>query len=268
MKNDLTITTIQSSLVWENPDQNRENFAEMIRSIDRPTNIIVLPEMFSTGFSMDPSEHAEKATKAGGPTSKWMAEMAAEKNAVVTGSVAVQIGKKFYNRMYWVQPSGEMTHYDKRHLFSLAQENEHYAASKDRVVVDCEGWKVSLNICYDLRFPIWCRNEMVEGEPRFDVQIFCANWPITRAKHWRTLLQARAIENQAYVVGVNRVGEDVNEFKYSGGTGVFNFNGDYLSQHKDHSTSIKHATLSKDDLIEMRSSLPFLADGDNFTLKA
>ena len=261
---DLKVSTIQSALSWESPDANRTHFGSLIEQLDEP-HVIVLPEMFTTGFSMNPSQHAEDF-HLDMITLQWMREIASKKNSCITGTVAVKDDDLFYNRMFWVDPQGSVEYADKRHLFTLGKEDDHYSPGKTKLIVDCHGWNINLMCCYDLRFPAWCRNSMHSGKPEFDLQIFMANWPDKRVQHWDALLLARAIENQSYVCGVNIVGDDGNGVSHSGHSAIYSGMGDTLIRHTNDEESIHTTELSSRDLEFLRRSLSFLKDADQITL--
>ncbi len=208
MKNILKITIIQSELVWENSAQNRQVFLEKIKSISEVVDLIILPEMFTTGFTMNPEKVAETMD---GETIHWLKYLAKEKNTAITGSLIIKEGNKYYNRLVFVHPTGEIKTYDKRHTFTLAGEDKIYTAGNKKLIVAYKGWKICPMICYDLRFPVWSRNT-----DDYNLLIYVANWPKPRITAWSTLLKARAIENMSYVVGVNRIGADDNGHEYSG----------------------------------------------------
>ena len=197
----LTITGIQTILHWEDPAANLKMLEEKINNISTKTEIVILPEMFSTGFSMKPDELAETMD---GETVKWMKRIAAAKKIILTGSVIIEEGGKFFNRLIWALPNGQCGVYDKRHLFAYAGEDEKYTPGTKRLIASVKGWKINLLVCYDLRFPVWARQQAQEEGPEYELLIYVANWPERRIHAWKTLLQARAIENQCYVVGVNR----------------------------------------------------------------
>ncbi len=254
---DLSITLIQTTLHWHNAEQNRQMFQEKIDAIAKPTDLIILPEMFSTGFSMKAEELAEKPE---GKSVQWMQEMAAKTNAVITGSLIIEQQEKFYNRLYWVRPDGSLETYDKRHLFRMAQEEKTYTAGTKHLLVELKGWRILPLICYDLRFPVWCRNTM-----QYDFAFFVANWPGRRSLAWQTLLQARATENLAYVAGVNRVGEDGNGISYSGDSAVHAPDGETLYS-LPHQEEVKTVLLEAKKLLEFREKFPAHLDADKFTL--
>ncbi|MFL5754547.1 MAG: nitrilase-related carbon-nitrogen hydrolase, partial [Bacteroidia bacterium] len=216
----LTITIVQSPLHWEAPDANLSMFNKKLDTITEATDLIVLPEMFTTGFAVEREHVAEEQE---GKGLQWMRKKAKEKNCVITGSIAVKENGKLYNRLYWVEPDGNYKHYDKRHLFRMAKENNFFTPGERKIICELKGWKICPLICYDLRFPVWSRNKWTReegGESRditlkadYDVLIYVANWPEVRSFPWKSLLIARAIENQCYTIGVNRIGADGNNFK-------------------------------------------------------
>src|SRR6218665_2940456 len=215
----LTISIIQTSLQWENKAANLAMLEQKIMAIEEKTEIVILPEMFSTGFSMRPEALAEKMQ---GETIAWMKRISAAKRVILTGSIIIEEEDKYYNRLVWMLPNGQYGIYDKRHRFAYAGEDDHYSAGSKRLIASVKGWKINLLICYDLRFPVWARqtpslnDEGKFAEPEFDLMIYVANWPEKRIHAWKTLLQARAIENQCFVIGTNRIGDDNNGFHYSG----------------------------------------------------
>jgi omega-amidase len=258
----LTITTIQTKLFWEDKRANLQMLEEKITSLSAKTEIVVLPEMFSTGFSMQPQLFAEDME---GETVEWMKRISSENNIILTGSIIATENSNYFNRLIWMLPNGQFGHYDKRHLFAYAGEHEHYAAGNKRLIASVKGWKINLQVCYDLRFPVWSRQQTQEGKPEYDLLIYVANWPEKRSHAWKTLLCARAIENQCYVIGVNRVGNDGNDIYHSGNTLVIDPLGQVL-YHMADEEDINTITLSKEKLEEVRSRFPFLNDADGFTL--
>jgi predicted amidohydrolase len=256
-------TIIQTHLFWENPKKNREHFDTLINKINDPTDLIVLPEMFTTGFSMTPEKSAETHL---GETYKWLVKKAQEKNAVITGSVAVKDGDNYYNRLHWINPNGEASFYDKRHLFRMAKEDEKYTAGAQTIITTVADWKIMPLVCYDLRFPVWSRN-FRRHQAQYDVLIYVANWPEVRVYAWKQLLIARAIENQCYVIGVNRIGEDGNGINHSGESLVINPRGEIISHTKPNEESIETITLDKNYLEEFRKVFPVGLDADDFELK-
>lgn len=258
----LTFTLIQSYLHWEDKKANLTMLEEKIISIKGKTEIVVLPEMFSTGFSMKPELLAEKMD---GETVEWMKRLSKEKKIILTGSVIIEEGKNFYNRLLWVLPNEQIGVYNKRHCFAYAGEDKHYTSGDSRLIASVKGWKINLQICYDLRFPVWARqqkNEIAE----YDVLVYVANWPERRNLAWKTLLQARAIENQCYVIGVNRMGNDGNGIYHSGDSMVIDPLGEIL-YHKTHEEDIFTITLLKEKLDEVRQKFPFWKDADDFNIK-
>jgi omega-amidase len=263
----ITITLIQANLSWENKVANLQMFENKIKDITEKTELVILPEMFSTGFSMQPKKLAETMD---GETINWMKKIASSEKIILTGSVIIQEENKFYNRLIWMLPNGQYGHYDKRHLFAFAKENEHYTAGSKRLIAQAKGWKINLQVCYDLRFPVWARQtpsplDRAEGEVEYDLLIYVANWPERRSHAWKTLLCARAIENQCYVVGVNRVGNDGNNIYHSGNSMLIDPQGQVL-YHKADDEDTFTFTLEKELLHDVRNKFPFLKDADQFTI--
>jgi len=254
---DLRISLIQTELIWENPSENIRAFTRLLSDLET-TDVVILPEMFTTGFSMNPSGIAEKSN---GPTTIWMANMAKQLNAALCGSIIIEEGGKYYNRLIWMNPDGSNFIYDKRHLFTLAGEEKIYTAGTEKIVVEYKGWRVCPLICYDLRFPVWSRNDM-----NYDLLIYVANWPERRVFAWQQLLIARAIENQCYVAGVNRVGKDGNEIYHSGHSALIDSMGETLSQLIDKN-GVLTSTLSAKHLAQLRAKLPFQNDRDEFEIR-
>lgn len=254
----LKTTIIQTNLHWEEPTANLAMLEEKIFGISEATDLIILPEMFNSGFTMNAAKVAEPMNLT---TTRWMKQMAAQTGAVITGSFIVKEGRNYYNRLLWVEPNGEIDSYDKRHLFRMAKENDVFSEGNKRLVKNIKGWKVCPLICYDLRFPVWSRNVHLD----YDLLIYVANWPKVRMYPWDSLLVARAIENQSYVIGVNRVGEDGNGFPYSGNSAIIDFAGKVLVREIDNET-IFHYTLEKTPLDEFRQKFPAYLDADGFIL--
>jgi len=262
---DLTITLVQANLIWENAEKNLAHFSQRLAPVNK-TDLIILPEMFSTGFSMNSKQLAETMT---GKSVSWMKKMAAEKNAVITGSLIIEDHGHYFNRLIWMEPDGNLMHYDKRHLFSLAGEEKFYSPGSRKIFPELQGWKILPLICYDLRFPVWSRQsppytEM--GRHPYDLLIYVANWPERRIYAWQHLLIARAIENQTYVVGVNRVGADGNDIEHMGHSAVIDPMGAKLTEIVN-TESVETITLSTGELITIREKLQFLGDRDEFELK-
>ncbi len=258
----LKIALVQTDLVWENPIVNKEQITKLLGSIAKnDVDLIILPEMWSTGFSMNADLLAEEMN---GASLKFMAELAAQKDAVVTGSLIIRVDTgEFYNRLFWVKPNAEYEYYDKRHLFSLAKEEKVYTAGTARLIVNLKGWRICPLICYDLRFPVWSRNRN-----EYDLLIYVSNWPERRSFAWKQLLIARAIENQAMVAGVNRVGLDGNGVTHTGDSIVLGPAGETLGAAKQGESELLQVDLSYDELKKFRTSFSFLADADNFDLKS
>lgn len=280
----LSVSLIQTNLVWEDKASNLKMFGEKINELDH-TEIVVLPEMFSTGFSMRPEALAETMD---GETVTWMKRMALTKKVIITGSLIIEEDGNYYNRLIWMLPNQQYGYYDKRHLFGYAGEHDHYSAGVKRLIASVKGWRLNLQVCYDLRFPVWARQKnsptlSMEDEedkefggvpqyvgrspevPEYDILIYVANWPERRAHAWKILLQARAIENQCYVIGVNRVGNDGNNIYHSGDSMIVDPLGEVLyTQAKEE--FVYTTTLEKKNLDEIRSKLPFLEDGDSFLI--
>jgi omega-amidase len=258
----LTITTIQTALHWEDKTANLQMLEQKINAIKEKTEIVVLPEMFSTGFSMKPEELAETME---GDTVQWMKRVSSERKIILTGSVIIKENNSYHNRLIWMLPNGEYGYYDKRHLFGYAGEDDHYTPGTKRLIASVKGWKIHLLVCYDLRFPVWARQQSQPEGPEYDLLIYVANWPQRRAHAWKTLLQARAIENQCYVVGVNRVGKDGNDIEHSGDSMIIDALGEVLYA-KNQDEDIYTVTLDRTSLEDTRAKLPFLKDADEFMI--
>ena len=256
MQDALKIAAIQANLFWEDQDANLRFFKETIAKLSSDTELVVLPEMFSTGFTMNPEKIAEKMD---GKTVVWMNDVAKEKGISIVGSIVIEEHGNYYNRAVFVYPSGEFMTYDKRHSFGLAGEDEKYTSGDKRLIVEYKGWKIFPLICYDLRFPVWSRYDN-------DLVLFMANWPKPRIQAWDSLLKARAIENMSYCVGVNRVGEDANGYEYIGHTTVFDFLGNQIAETKESEVGYLECTLVKSKLNEARKKLNFLNDRDQFEI--
>ncbi len=260
----MKVTLIQTELFWEEREKNFSHFEKLINRIDE-TDLIVLPEMFTTGFAMNPYKISEKAD---GITLNWLKQRAKEKSAVITGSVAVEENGNYYNRLYWVEPNENFQTYDKRHLFRMAKEDEHFKAGKKKIITQIRDWKICPLICYDLRFPIWSRNGFNRENRKsdYDILVYVANWPEVRNYPWKQLLIARAIENQCYVIGVNRIGKDGNGFSHSGDSMVVNPRGEIISKTKAHEESVETVELDKSYLEEFRKVFPVGMDADGFKI--
>ncbi len=259
---DLHIALVQSELAWEDPTANREHFERALEDLPREIDLVLLPEMFSTGFSMNAKALAEPVA---GDTETWLGALAREHDAAVIGSLPVRDGDAIYNRLLFVTPDGDKHVYDKRHLFTMSGEHEHYAAGSERLVVNWRGWRICPMVCYDLRFPVWMRNRPLDDSGAYDLLAVVANWPSKRAHHWRALLLARAIENQACCVGLNRVGSDANGLDYTGDSLVYAADGKLLLDCEDRA-GVFTTTLEREPLDTYRRKFPLHADADPFTV--
>lgn len=254
----MKIALIQSDLIWENPKANRNVFEQKINAITQIVDLIVLPEMFTTGFTMNAEAFAETMQ---GETVSWMQSLAKAKNTAITGSVIIKDNNNFYNRLLFVLPNGEIQHYDKRHLFTLGGEDKIYTAGEEKLIVEYLDWKICLLICYDLRFPVFARN--VE---QYDVLLYVANWPKSRIQAWDILLKARSVENMCYTIGVNRIGLDNNNLEYNGHSQVIDCLGNYIIKPQE-SVGVFIIELNKAELLDSRKKFNFLNDQDFFVLK-
>ncbi len=252
----LRIGLAQFDIAWENRDANIHQLQSLMQ-YEEAVDLLILPEMWSTGFSMRPHIIAEKPT---GPALSWMIENSQMLNLAIAGSIAVEDAGKYYNRWYCVQPEGQINHYDKRHLFSYGKENMFYTPGHSQMVFEIKGWKIMPIVCYDLRFPVWCRN--TSG---YDLMIVVANWPTPRINHWDILLRARAIENQCYIAGVNRIGIDGNGLHYPGHSSIIDMTGNALLELKDKE-GVGTFTLDKETLSQYREHFRFLQDRDTFKI--
>jgi len=253
---DLKISLIQSDIFWEEPQKNKSQFEAKINTLADKTDLIILPEMFSTGFTMNVQQYAESMQ---GATVSWMKEMSIQSKTDIVGSVIIQEDGKYFNRLLWVKPDKQIFHYDKRHLFQMAGEDKNFSPGSERIIVELNGWKILPLICYDLRFPIWARNRRNE----YDLLIYVANWPQRRITHWNLLLQTRAVENQCYVTGVNRIGKDGNEINHTGESTAVDYLGNPLSTITNKETT-ETITLSYSSLIHYRNKFPIWKDADDF----
>ena len=252
----MRVTLLQSNLIWEKKSRNLDNFEYQIQNINSETDLIILPEMFTTGFTMQVSQFAEEHL---GESFQRMQTWAKATKAAILGSLMVHEKNHYFNRAYFVFPNGSYQFYDKRHLFRMAKEDSYYTAGQQRIIVEYKGWRIMPLICYDLRFPIWSRNNL-----NYDLLIYLANWPERRSLPWKILLKARAIENLAYVAGVNRIGEDGNRVSHSGDSALINFKGEELTNITAHQQQAETIELSKTDLIKFRTKFPAQLDADNF----
>jgi omega-amidase len=254
----MKIALIQSDLYWEDASKNRKSFESKINHIDSEVDLVILPEMFSTGFTMNAEQVAENMQ---GETVLWLQTLAKQKNFAITGSLIIVENEKYYNRMLFVFPSGEIQYYNKRHLFTLAGEDKFYTNGNEKVIVEYLDWKICLQVCYDLRFPVFARN--VEN---YDLLLYVANWPKVRTNAWDALLKARAIENLSYVVGVNRVGLDANNYEHIGHSQVIDFLGNFILEPQE-TEAVFVVELDKNTMLETRKKLDFLSDKDVFEIK-
>jgi len=255
---DLRVTLLQADLIWHQPEQNRQQFEAQFDALKGQTDLVILPEMFTTGFTMEPEKLAEPHD---GKTAQWLRQQAAELGAAIVGSVVIQDGAGYRNRLYFTTPEGEQHCYDKRHLFRMGGEHNHYEAGRERVILNYRGWRIMPQICYDLRFPAFSRNHN-----EYDLLLYVANWPKPRRNPWRTLLQARAIENLCFVAGVNRVGTDGTGLEYSGDSLLVDFKGELMIDGEPDQPFTQTSTLSKTALAEFREKFPAWMDADDFTL--
>jgi omega-amidase len=252
----LHIGIVQFDIAWERPEENMQRI-EKLMGEKTGLDLVILPEMWSTGFTMRPENIAEPSP---GPALRWMTDQARVRDTAIAGSISIREGSEFFNRFYCVFPDGHITHYDKKHLFSFGKEDLHYTSGNKRALFEIKGWRILPMICYDLRFPVWCRNT-----DDYDLLMFVANWPAPRIHHWDVLLNARAIENQSYVAGVNRIGKDDNGLMYNGHSGIYDMNGqDVLSLGEKE--GLASLMLDKASLIAFREQFRFLQDRDHFTL--
>jgi len=258
MSSELKVAIVQSDLVWENPMLNRAQFERKIATIPVDVALIVLPEMFTTGFTMNASKVAENMD---GISVVWMQEMAVNKKAAIVGSLVISDRNQFYNRLLFVHPTGKIEFYDKRHSFTLAKEHEVYSSGNHKLIVTYKGWRICPLICYDLRFPVWSRNT-----EKYDLLLYVANWPTPRIQGWNALLKARAIENMTYTIGVNRVGEDANGHQYAGKSAAYDCQGNLLTNFEENKNEVVLLTVSKPQQDTIRLKLPFLKDQDFFEI--
>ena len=258
--NNLKITIFQAYLFWENVDKNLQNISlRLSMGVKEKTDLIVLPEMFNTGFSMNAAALAEEMD---GKTIRWMAQSAAKYDCVITGSLIIKENGKYFNRMIWMLPTGEYQQYDKWHLFGMGEEDKTYTSGSEKVIVELKGWKIRLAICYDLRFPVYLRN----NDAAYDILLLIASWPDKRIAHWKALIPARAIENQSYVIAVNRVGHDGKEVYHSGHSMCIDAYGNTV-YYKPEDEDLYTFSINYEDMIKIRKSFPFLKDADDFTIE-
>ena len=261
---DLTVTLIQPDLVWEDKKSNLLKFEDFFHKIDRKTDLIVLPEMFSTGFVVDSRELAEEMN---GPTLEWMAKQSANLKSVITGSLVILEKGNYYNRLIWMEPTGKYQSYDKRHLFHPGNEHEQFSQGTEKLIVDLFGWKICPLVCYDLRFPVWSKNTWKDGVYEYDILLYVANWPAARSYAYRQLLIARAIENQCFVAAVNRVGIDGKGTNHQGDSAIIDFKGKHLLEIAPDVEGIETMSLKYDQLADFREGFTVGMDWDNFDIR-
>ena len=261
---DLTVTLIQPDLVWEDKKSNLLKFEDFFHKIDRKTDLIVLPEMFSTGFVVDSRELAEEMN---GPTLEWMAKQSANLKSVITGSLVILEKGNYYNRLIWMEPTGKYQSYDKRHLFHPGNEHEQFSQGTEKLIVDLFGWKICPLVCYDLRFPVWSKNTWKDGVYEYDILLYVANWPAARSYAYRQLLIARAIENQCFVAAVNRVGIDGKGTNHQGDSAIIDFKGKHLLEIAPDVEAMETLSLKYDQLIDFRKGFTVGMDWDNFDIR-
>jgi omega-amidase len=257
--NDLKVILVQPDMVWKSPRENLEKYTKLLKDSEQPADLVLLPEMFPTGFCMEPETLAEKMD---GDTVRWMKRTAESLNCAVAGSLIIRENKHFFNRLVFIDPYENFTWYDKRHLFRMGEEEVKFTAGLNRLVVPWNGWRICFQICYDLRFPVWSRNQ-----DDYDVLVYAANWPAARGDVWNTLLKARAIENQCYAIGVNRIGTDGNGILYVGNSLVIHPKGIIIGEIQDTVETAKTFTLSWDELRSFREKFPVWRDRDEFEIK-
>ena len=258
---DLNVTLIQTNLHWENPEANRQMFERLLNKVDNLVDLIVLPEMFNTGFTMNVKQLSETSE---GRTLNWMREKAAKYKSVITGSILTEDGGRYFNRMFWVRPDGGYEFYDKHHLFRMVNEHKIMTQGDVEKIVELKGWKIKLQVCYDLRFPVWSRNRYRDGQYAYDILIYVSNWPAIRRNAYIPLLQARAIENQAYLLWVNRIGKDGNGVDHAGDTMGLDAKGQTIKQANSHQEDILTLVLSANELTKYRDAFKVGLDWDHF----
>jgi len=260
---DITITIFQSNLIWQDTERNLSQFSEKLDALKEKTDLIILPEMFNTGFVTTPEEIHPKSKEI---TFEWMKKYAHKLQCMITGSIIVKDKDKYFNRLIWMQPNGFFFTYDKRHLFRMGGEHNHFSSGKEQLTVNLKGWKIRPLICYDLRFPVWSKNRYENGHHEYDILLYVANWPHSRANVWKTLLTARAMENQAYTIGVNRIGNDANKLAHSGDSMLIDAKGTCIASIPENIEGHITKTLSYNDLKEFRTKFHVGLDWDNFNI--
>lgn len=260
---DLNIAYLQADLKWEDKAANLSHFSHLMEQVRPDADLILIPETFTTGFPVDPKQFAETVD---GPTMQWLREQAKTKNAVIATTFPLDINGHFFNSLVWMRPDGSYELYFKRHTFTMGGEDKLVERGNKQLIVELKGWKIKPMVCYDIRFPIWARNRYKDGQYEYDLAFYLANFPDSRMNVWHTLLQARAIENQAYWIGVNRVGEDANGLHYSGESQVINSRGLVISHAEPYQETVLHCTLEAEPLLRFRQKFPLGPDWDNFTI--
>jgi len=264
MSNDLHVTLVQTKIHWQAPEENLAWFGSRLEQLFGKTDLIILPEMFTTGFSMEPGKFAEKTE---GRAMQWMQDMASKYQAAVVGTLMMEERGAYYNRAVWMLPNGTYFFYDKRHLFRMAGEQNHYKQGEKRLIFEYKGWNICPLICYDLRFPVWSRNRILAGSYEYDLLIYMANWPEKRSFAWKSLLIARAIENQSFVAGINRVGNDGNGVMYSGDSVILDYTGEKISRTERFGDRVETVALKKTALLDFRAQFPAGMDADRFVIE-
>jgi predicted amidohydrolase len=261
---DLKVSIVQSDLVWKDKTANLASFSYDIEQIEEKVDLIVLPEMFNTGFVIEPEDMAEAME---GESMQWLREKAQQTNAVICTSLIILENGNYYNRLLWIRPDGSFQQYDKRHLFSLGNENLKFTGGSESIVVELNGWKIKPLICYDLRFPVWSKNTFSNGEYEYDLLIYVANWPAARRDTWMSLLKARALENQSYTIGVNRIGRDGNGFPHVGDSNIYDAKGQKMIQQNSNTEFTETLLLSKKELVDFRNKFTVGLDWDRFLIE-
>ena len=257
----IKIASIQTNIFWEDPKTNKREYDKLFPSLEA-FDLIILPEMFTTGFSIRANKIAENSS---GETLSWMQQHSKKLDTCIVGSLPIKENNKFYNRLYVVKPN-EVQYYDKRYLFSMADEDKHFSRGEKELIFEIKGWKIKPLICYDLRFPVWSKNKYKNKEFTYDILVYVANWPAARSDAWKALLKARAIENASYVIGVNRIGKDNNKIDYDGSSRVFNFQGNRIDKFEPNNFHIEKSIFIKTELNTFREKFPVLQDADDFNL--
>lgn len=260
---DLKIAVLQTPLFWEDPEANRKMLEQKFGMLSTSPDLIILPEMFNTGFTVEPESFAETAD---GPTLAWMHEQALNKSCAIAGSLIIKDQEAYFNRFYFVHPDGSSSFYDKRHLFRMSGEHKRFSQGSQRTIIHYKGWKIKPMVCYDLRFPVWSKNSLLDGQHEYDTLIYVANWPAARANIWKSLLISRAIENQAYVIGVNRIGKDGKQVEYTGDSMILDPEGSIMAQVPAGEEKTMSFTLTAVQLKNIREAFRVGLDWDQFSI--